>query len=144
MLRTNVTGGPGVAMDARRSAWVSVEEARSCFFAACSPDEGVETDRDKEELDDDGLIEACDAVAPLVLLVVVVVVWPDTVGLSDKRSSVVCLLGDDPMTSEGDVTSVRFGSSFDWTTGGCVGDRSSREATKIKGIDALLSARPDE
>ena len=112
-------------MDARRSTWAGVEEARSCFFAACSADEGVETDRDEEELDDDDIIEVCDAVAPLVAVVVVVLL--DTVGLSDKRSSVVCLLGDDTMTFEGDVVSVRLGSSFDWMTGGCVGNRSSRE-----------------
>ena len=80
MLRINVVGTPGLEIDGRRAD--DVEERRGSFFVTCSFDEGVETERDEDELDDDDVNGRCVAAEPLLLV-------PAIVDVSLKRSSIV-------------------------------------------------------
>jgi hypothetical protein len=91
-------GAPGVDTEARLGTCVN--DGSTCFLIACSAEDGVETERDDEEElddDDDDIIGICDVTAPFV------VVFIEAVGISDKLSSFFSLLGDDIMTSEGNV-----------------------------------------
>ncbi len=119
MFNISVIGAPGVDIEARRGT--CVDEDSICFLVVCSADDGVETESDDEELDDDDIAGIYDATAPLA------VVFERTVIVSDKLSSFFCLLGDDTMTSEEARIFFCFWKSFDWFTGEeCVGDILSR------------------
>ncbi len=115
-------GAPGVDIEPRRGN--CVDDDNTCFLVPCSADDGVETDKDDEELDDDDIAGICDATAPLA------VVFTETVGISDKLSSLFCLLGDDTMTSEEARIFFCFCKSFDWVIAEeCVGDILSTSKT---------------
>lgn len=49
----SVIGAPGVDIEARRGTG-TIDE-RSCFRVACSAEEGVETESDDEELEEDDI-----------------------------------------------------------------------------------------
>jgi hypothetical protein len=100
-----VIGAPGADIDARRST--CVDDNGTCFRVVCSTDDGVDTESDEEELEDDDIIGICDTTAPFA------VVFVGIVFISDKLSSFFCLLGDDIMTSEGNELLFCFCNSFD-------------------------------
>ena len=100
-------GAPGADIEARRGTCVG--NKGTCFLVACSAEDGVETDSDEEELEDDDITAICDVTAPFD----VVVVFIGVVGMSDKLSSFFGLLGDDTMTSEGNALFVCLWNSSD-------------------------------
>ncbi len=115
LFNISVIGAPGVDIEARRGTWV--DEDSICFLVVCSADDGVETESDEDELEDDDMTGICDVTAPFA------VVFTGTVGASDKLSSLFCLLGDDKMTSEEAKISFCVCKSFDWISDEeCVGD----------------------
>ncbi len=91
--------------EARRST-CAVDDS-TCFLIVCSVDDGVETESDEEELEDEDITGICDTTAPFA------VVFLGFVGTSDKLSCLFCLLGDDIMTSEGERIFFCFCNSFD-------------------------------
>ncbi len=98
-------GAPGADIEARRST--CDDDNGTCFRVACSADDGVETESDEEELEDDDIIGICDVTPPFA------VVFMGITGMSDKLSSFFCLLGDDIMTFEGNILLFCFCNSFD-------------------------------
>jgi hypothetical protein len=106
LFNIKVICAPGADIEARRGT--CIDNKGTCFLVACSADDGVETDSDEEELEDDDITGICDVTAPFV-----VVVFIGDVGMSDKLSSLFCLLGDDIMTSEGNIVFVCLWNSFD-------------------------------
>jgi hypothetical protein len=105
LFNISVIGAPGVDTEARRST--CDDNSGTCFRVACSADDGVETESDEEELEDDDIIGICDVAAPFA------VVFMEIGGMSDKLSSFFCLLGDDIMTFEGNILLFCFCNSFD-------------------------------
>jgi hypothetical protein len=101
-----VTGAPGVDMEARRRTCDDVDTGR--FLFTCSADDGVETDNDDDELDDDDTIGMLDAFPALP-----VVVLFDAVDASDVRPSSCCFVGDDVLTVEGNSLSIGRDNSVD-------------------------------
>ena len=81
-------------METRRCACDNVYD--NGFLDTCSVDDGVEIDKDEDELDDDDVRGKHDTSAPLDAIGFVV-----TIPLSDKRGSIFCLGSNDNMTSEG-------------------------------------------
>lgn len=101
-------GAPGADIEDRRGT--CIDDDGTCFRVACSADDGVETESDEEELEDDDIIGKCDAAAAAAPFVVVFIGF---VVISDKLSSFFCLLGDDMMTSEGKILLFCLCDSFD-------------------------------
>ena len=79
LLRINVVGTPGFDIDGRRAD--GVEERRGSFLVTCSFDDGVETERDEDELDDDDVNGRCATAEPLLF-------FPAIVDVSLERSSI--------------------------------------------------------
>jgi hypothetical protein len=120
LFNIRVICAPGADIEARRG--ICVADNGACFFVACSADDGVETESDEEELEDDDITRICDVPAPFAFVLMGVV------GMSDKLSSFFPLLGDDIMTSEGNGLLFCFCNSFDWAIGEeCVGDILSKK-----------------
>ena len=96
----SVIGTLGADIDARRGN--CVEEDGACRLVVCSADDGVETESDEDELDDEVIAGICVVVpAPFVDVVVVVfVVFVGLFGSVDRFTSVFCILGDDILTSD--------------------------------------------
>jgi hypothetical protein len=105
LFNIRVIGAPGADIEARRST--CDDDNGTCFRVACSADDGVETESDEEELEDDDIIGICDVTPPFA------VVFMGITGMSDKLSSFFCLLGDDIMTFEGNILLFCFCNSFD-------------------------------
>lgn len=111
-------GAPCIDIEVRRGT--CADEDTTCFLVACSVDDGVETESDEEELEDDDIIETGDVAAPFV------VVFTGSGSISGKLSSGFILLGDDVMTSEGNILSLCVCNSVNGVTDiECVGDSSS-------------------
>lgn len=105
LFNIRVIGAPGVDIDVRRGS--CAEDDGACRLVMCSADDGVEIDSDEDELEDEVITGIWVVPAPfvdvVVAVVVVVVVFVELVGTVDRFGSVFCLLGDDVLTSDGEL-----------------------------------------